>query len=372
MSPSNNCAGCRKPLPKREFLICMLCKSGYDLECANTNFKLFNLMKRKEEWKCPECLCRRPKTGNVNTPIRHNETDVVASQKHQTECTTVDNEDCLRNITLRTKGSQSTIQIEQTADDSYEGISRHSESAMIDDLKRYMNHLIHTEMTSLHEALTNLTNICTAQSTRIEQLEQKVTALENKQETTCICDMSTLQSKLSQLEAEISERDQASLSNDIEISGCTETQYENCTHIVLSVAKKIGVELDEKDLVSAERAGPARPREEQGTVRPRPLVVRVARRATRDAILQAARVRRSLTTEGLQLPGSVNTLYVNERLTKHNRLLFWKARRCAREQKFTYVWTRDGKIFVRRNQGEPRHRLRSEADLYKVFEKLDI
>lgn len=350
----------------------MLCKSGYDLECANTSFKLFNLMKRKEEWKCPECLCRQPKMGNVNTPIRHNETDEVAPPKHQTQCSTPEDEDCLRNITRRTKGLQSAIHIEQTADDSYEDISRHPESVMIDDLKRYMNHLIHTEMTCLHEALTNLTNICTAQSTRIEQLEQKVTALENKQETTCMCDMSSLQSKLSQLEAEISDRDQALLGNDIEISGCAETPYENCTHIVLSVAKKIGVELDEKDLVSAERVGPARPREEQGTVRPRPLVVRVARRATRNAMLQAARVRRNLTTEGLQLPGSVNPLYINERLTKHNRLLFWKARRYAREQKFTYVWTRDGKIFVRRNQGEPKYRLRSEVDLYKVFEKHDI
>lgn len=279
----------------------------------------------------------------------------------------------LSNVTLRSKVLQSAIQIDQTADDSYEDISRHPESIMVADLKSYMSHLIHSEMTSLREALTKLTNICTAQSTRIEQLESKVTALENNKETPCMCDISTLQSKISHLEAGISDRDQALLTNDIEIAGCAETPSENRTHIVLAIAMKIGVELDEKDLVSAERVGPVRPREEEGgPVRPRPLVVRFARRATRDAMLQAARVRRGLTTEGLQLPGSVNPLYVNERLTKHNRLLFGKARRCARELNFTYAWTRDGKIFVRRKHGEPRHRLRSEADLFKVFEKRDI
>lgn len=178
-----------------------------------------------------------------------------------------------------------------------------------------------------------------------------------------------MENVIAQLQADITERDQELLANDLEIAGCTESSNENCVHIAISIAKKIGVELDTKDIVNAERAGPKRQTAEAGTPPPsaRPLVVQLARRALRDAVLQAARTRRNLSSDGIHLPGPIRPLYINERLTKHNRHLFHKARALAREKKFKYIWTRDGRIFTRRDEGMPRHRLRNEADLARVF-----
>lgn len=67
---NNKCTGCQGLLPKREYLQCLACKAAYDLDCANISYKFFNLMTKKDQWKCPECVSKLPKTGNLNTPVR--------------------------------------------------------------------------------------------------------------------------------------------------------------------------------------------------------------------------------------------------------------------------------------------------------------
>lgn len=67
------CAGCHKKLPKREYLACAYCTEAYDLDCANvTSKRFYNTMtsEHKEQWKCPACYCKTPRTGNLDTPIR--------------------------------------------------------------------------------------------------------------------------------------------------------------------------------------------------------------------------------------------------------------------------------------------------------------
>lgn len=97
--------------------------------------------------------------------------------------------------------------------------------------------------------------------------------------------------------------------------------------------------------------------------------MRLARRVLRDQLLKEARVRRGVTTEGVGLPGSPRRFYVNERLTRVNRMLFRKARECKENCGWRYAWTRDGKIYVRQRSGvsEPKHRIYNENDLMRVF-----
>ncbi|XP_063538677.1 uncharacterized protein LOC134747927 [Cydia strobilella] len=183
------------------------------------------------------------------------------------------------------------------------------------------------------------------------------------------CRPDELEQTIASLKMDINDRDQEILSNDIEISGIPEETNERALHLALSVSNKLGVTLDDKDIVHAERAGPLRRGEPQdgGAPRPRPLVVRLARRAQRDQLLAAARVRRGITTADMGLTSTPKTFYVNERLTRHNRQLFYKARAEASSRNWKFVWTRDGCIYARKEPGGPRHRLRTEADVDKVF-----
>lgn len=199
---------------------------------------------------------------------------------------------------------------------------------------------------------------------KINQLDARVSSVEAR-----LVDGPTtsLMDTIEQLKAEIHDRDQELLSNDLEITGLPEERGENTEQLVRTLGIKLGVSLTEHELVSALRVG--RSLESTTLPRPRPIVVRLARRATRDQLIKAARVRRDITTEGTGLPVPYRRFYVNERLTKLNRQLFRLARDAGKRLDWRFVWTRDGKIFARKHAGpdSPRYQIRSEADLRRVF-----
>lgn len=154
--------------------------------------------------------------------------------------------------------------------------------------------------------------------------------------------------------------------NDIEIAGVPERSGENVLHLTTLLAKKLGVNIGCEDVVSVERSGP--PRIPEGTVQPRPRVmtVRLTRRALRDEVLRAARTRRGVDTAGI-VDGDSSRFYVNERLSRVHRMLFYKSREMARRLGWRYIWTRGGRIYARRDSGAPAQRVRVEEDLGKVF-----
>ncbi|KAJ2939551.1 hypothetical protein O0L34_g6383 [Tuta absoluta] len=226
------------------------------------------------------------------------------------------------------------------------------------------------EMGLLNANIAKLTARIDACETRIDQVEGRMNALECqlKKNPARNTDDSLL-ATVEQLKQEIGERDQALLSNDIEISCIPEEKGENIQHIITTVVSKLGVSLAEQDIVSAERVG--RTPDASSPARPRLIVVRLARRAVRDQVLKAARVRRGATTEDTGLPAPHRRFYVNERLTRANRHVFRHAREAAGRMHWRYVWSKDGKIYARKHQDGPRHRLRSENDVFRVF-GLDI
>jgi hypothetical protein len=351
---SVNCAGCNKLLNKKERMRCSACEAIYDLDCANISskrFLSFYAAGSKRNWSCPECISKQPKKGNLDTPVRHptnNESD--------------DDGNTAKNVTQRSKNSRAC------AVDS----SNESCDEQVSDMKLLVSEIraMRLEMSRLHTTIIGLTDEIKAQNTRINTLEAKVDALEARMDTDTSekRNIEELEDDIMRLKLDIQDRDQEILANDVEISGFPETSNESTVHILLTVAKKLGVALEERDIVNVERAGPVRAFiEGEAPPRPRPLVARLTRRSARDAMLQAARVRRGLTTEGMALSGGNRTFYINERLTRCNRQLFQKTRVAAKIKNWKFVWTRQGKIFTRREHGSVVHRLRFETDIERVF-----
>ncbi|XP_050681186.1 uncharacterized protein LOC126976728 [Leptidea sinapis] len=199
---------------------------------------------------------------------------------------------------------------------------------------------------------------------RVECIENKVSVLENKYASN---DVTGLVDTVERLKFDLNDREQELLLTDVEITGLSEANGENPMHLVCLVSKKLGVELEERDIVSAVRVGPKRGMTEGAApVKPRPLAVRLSRRAQRDNMLRAARVRRGVNTEGFELPGPTDRFYVNKRLTKTNRQLFYDTRQ-AGTKGWKYVWTRDGRIYARKKNDTEARRIRCEADIKKYF-----
>jgi hypothetical protein len=64
--------------------------------------------------------------------------------------------------------------------------------------------------------------------------------------------------------------------------------------------------------------------------------------------------------EGLDLN---RPIYIKESLTKEQSHLFYLARKFKKEHGYRFVWTRDGQIYLRKQEEQPVHEIRHEADL---------
>lgn len=297
-------------------------------------------------WRCPECTKNIARDNRADTPIR------VRGQ-HSASPSQVDSQDVECYL-------PQSNPIEQIP------------SALICSLERLSEELcsVRKELQLFREDMSELRSSLDKCTERMNTLEGRVTALECVEKQTILSSDASVIDTIAELRQELNERDQELLINDIEITNCPESIGENPIHLVGQIAVKLGVPLEERDIVSAARVGAHRVNATSAVEadrRPRPLVVRLARRYLRDELLRGARVRRGATTEGLVTSALPQSFYVNERLTKHKRLLFRKARETARRSGWKFVWTKQGTILVRKEHDDPCYVIRTESDIQRYF-----
>ncbi|KAJ2937131.1 hypothetical protein O0L34_g9796 [Tuta absoluta] len=370
------CAGCMGAIDGRLYLHCCVCEANYDLNCANVPEKRFyNTMttEHKQSWKCVSCISDKyvarnddtpatPSSASASAPFRDGPANVNTRRGGSTNQTQND----LYELKIpKVDGAQATIQDLTNALNLFRG-----------EFKREML-ASRLQLSKLDESFSKLATRVVVCENRIDALTSRIENIEhriNKIDATEKPDGASMLETVEELKAELNSRDQEFLLNDVELSCIPEQNNENLQHITMALAKKIGVDVSENDIVHASRVGRQESVDVGPARRPRPIVVRLARRALRDQLLQAARVRRGATTEGTDLPGPPRRFYLNERLTRVNRLLFRRARDLGDQKGWRFVWTRDGRIYARQHAGRdaPRHRIRVESDLQRVFKSENV
>lgn len=149
---------------------------------------------------------------------------------------------------------------------------------------------------------------------------------------------------------------------NLEIVGVTEAKDDNPTAIVMSIAKHVNVSISSEDIVEVNRISP----KSRQPGRPRNIIVKLKSRLLKDNIISGARKNR-LTTKDLGLIGDVRPVYVNKHLTQHNKFLLKKCRETAKQKQYQYVWTKNGRIYVRRNDISPALQVTQESDILKII-----
>lgn len=125
------------------------------------------------------------------------------------------------------------------------------------------------------------------------------------------------------------------------------SEHENLLDKLNQVAIKLDVPLLSENEVVALHRLPARPDKVPG------IIVRFARQDTRE---QWFNQRKKLNRTG-------EDAYILENLTTQNRALLWKTREWAKQNDYRYTWHRNGKIFVRRADGDKAILIKSEMNL---------
>lgn len=308
-------------------------------------------------WLCPACVSKQPRKDNSETPVKGvtlpSPTDQVGKEVDSLVVGRSDDGALMRELCLvRQEMAATRLKIDQ--------IAERMEVMLV-------------AMSRVDERLTAVENRLLAAEERSDSMDNRISVLEQRDTGaggSASSDVTALAHTVEQLRLELNDRDQSLLSSDVEITMLPEAQGENPLHLVQLVASKLGVNLEARDVVSAERVGaPRTAGGEQDGARsgPRPLAVRLARRELRDTLLREARVRRTVDTSGFDLPGPARRFYINERLTRINRRLFGKARQEGKSRGWRFVWTRGGHIYARRQTDTQALRIRTEQDIIKVF-----
>lgn len=338
-----NCAACCKATTASHSLECSKCKDKYHALCVNITDVKKLPDSFKQSWVCPACQSKAPKKGNTNTPVR----------------TSGPADDPNSNVTMRSQGRKAALPVTPPPSSPVND----SLTALVTEIK-----LLRADMCEVKEQLKNLSLGVGQCTSRIDLLEAglarsdaQLNKIENQE-----YEIGFLKQRVASLEEHLNVQEQHSLRNEVEIMGLPELPKENPHHIVLTIANKIGINLNENDIDFVSRVGQHSDNgasAKAGKSYPRALVVRFTRNNNRNTFLKAGKLRRNLTSTDIGVGGPPHKLFFNERLTKINRLLFRDVRMRKESAGFKFCWISNGVVLVRRREGAKPIVIRRVADL---------
>ncbi|XP_046671571.1 uncharacterized protein LOC124361554 [Homalodisca vitripennis] len=237
----------------------------------------------------------------------------------------------------------------------------------IQDIMRVLNDIrtdqanfvkdLNTSYESLQEQLTANTEAINKQVEKVNGCMEKFEAV--------IEENLILKKRVEDLEVRLEEAEQYSRRNTIEIHGLpfpqnkTETQ-EEVIELVKKVGEGLGTNIDESMIDACHRLS----RRPMGD-RPPPVVVKFVRRIDKDRVMEKRRQKREFSTRHMGL--AMDTpVYLNEAMSPARRRLFALAREAKKTNNYQFLWSRNGKIFMRKKTGDSVVLVTCQDDLNKL------
>ena len=155
----------------------------------------------------------------------------------------------------------------------------------------------------------------------------------------------------------------------VETSGIPRQTRENCEELVLKLASKINIDLKEEEIEACHRTS-SKP--------DAPIIVKLGSRK-KSALMLSKQAKSnakkcSIADLGFKMPPHSHStpkdvsgkVFINESLTSRNKNLLRLTKLKKRELNFKFVWTRNGTVFVRKDENSPIKRIAFLEDLEKI------
>lgn len=231
---------------------------------------------------------------------------------------------------------------------------------LMDEIRKLTenNNTIARSLDSCHERIEENNALIKAQDIKITACLDKIENLSQK------CKI--LENENTELKKALNSQEQYSRRNCIEVYGMPESKEENIFATVFQISRAIGVKLDKEDIDACHRLR-SQPRSKE----PRPIIIKFVSRWKKDEIIQARRVRRTLSLQDIDasLKGTgegKKPIYINESLTKDNRILLSKCKEFKKKNNIKFLWTRNGKILMRKSDNAQIYIIESVSNLTDV------
>ena len=134
---------------------------------------------------------------------------------------------------------------------------------------------------------------------------------------------------------------------------------------VVKMAECIDVELEEIDISTSHRL-PMRKKTSSQSKRPEQppaIIVKFISRDKWDELYRARSKLKNLTSADLGYRGTANKLFISESLTRYNKELFGKCLEARRRLGYKFIWTQQGRIYLRKEYNDPVIHVGSMSDI---------
>ncbi|XP_050665167.1 uncharacterized protein LOC126965571 [Leptidea sinapis] len=143
--------------------------------------------------------------------------------------------------------------------------------------------------------------------------------------------------------------------SNVEINGLPEHRSENLSTTLISLAEAVGCSIGDADIQHVTRVAKL----DKESTRPRAVIAKLRSARQRDTLLAAVtkfnknkKAHEKLNSGHFGVSGSapLAPIYVSEHLTPANKSLHAAARTTAKVSGYKYVWVRNGRIYMRKDE----------------------
>lgn len=303
---ANNCGICVKQITqKQQKLSCSDCKHDFHGTCLKMSRADIDCITADGlVWRCEPCSCNRRKSMRL---------EAASSEGSLTL------EDIMKVVTeIRENQHRS----EKDFNKSYE---------------------------LLNEKLEDNSKVIREQAEKIDGYLKKLEEMDTKNKE--------LKKMVENLENRVEDLEQYSRVNTVEIQGIPQDDTEDVIGVVKGVGNALNMKIEDCMIDACHRLK-SRP----GSNDPPTIIVKFVRRGTKEELLRKRREKKTLSTKHMNLHMD-RPIYINESLSPARRHLAALARVAKREHHYQYIWIRNGKIFLRKENGAKVIQVTSKDDL---------
>lgn len=342
----STCYGCKKNLKTQEKISCSqpACGKHYHYLCVNLSVDNF---KKQKHWNCPDCAI---KLLSVQRREGNKDSTPVKSIPNLEEFSTNDEQ---QNITIRRPNLCAT---DYTPPAAPEEMSLRSDiiSCIRNEMRSVFRDMFEEEFGKIRKDIQNLQESLAYINEQFDKAFSDIKlCMEESKELKS--ENIFLKEKTKDLEARLSQVEQDARQSNLAIHCLPEHRQENLVKTVTQLCNVVSFPISENDILSCNRVQKLN----SNSKLPRTVICKFSSKLKRDNLLAAvltynkAHPKQKLNTKLLGYGDTESPVYVCEHLTQSNKILHAATRIRAKEKQYKFVWIRNGKIFVRKDESSP-------------------
>lgn len=327
------CSGCNCNISvtqKRVKCIQTNCLKIFHQECVN----YIDSPSLRGKWICPICIERSKNTNN--TPPDNNSTSsstvgLIESQNS-----------ILSEIRELRREMKEKFEHQQVTLDGF--------NTIITNVQRDLQSMNST-ISSLRVELDDVTNSLKFLSDSYDDQNKTINNFQRAM-SEMHAERSYFMTRLKETEDKLGQLEQQARNNNIEIQCVPERRNENLLKIIHELATTISIDLPDRDILGFHRTA----KMTAESKRPRNIVVKLSSPRIRDNVLAAVKTynrkhsQDKLNSSHVGITGDKHPIFIVEHLSTSNKKLHAATRLAAKEKQYKFVWVRNGRIFVRKDE----------------------